>query len=326
MASLSAAIDLAHAPPEHILRLYNVVLVESSRRVRDRSLFLHPDGNENIRIIVDSISRVIWRQNYKLARNLIARSTLAAQFLEVRDKKVFNKDPVGFEDLFMATRSAEQTALVAKLQNSLATTKSINVRKQLKGRLSAARRMQSIFWPSGRKLKLAGLRIPVAQGDPIIVADPVGIQNALKDYWAPVYAHHEMDQDAAIKLFNIFRRSNFHLFQFSNLPLPDSDFYEEYIPRLRDSATGKNGIPYSAYKAIIPLSAHIFSEHTKYMSSSAQPAGLEIFNQQLMWFAPKGVSAEDDLVVYREPSQLRTIFGSNTDCKIVAGAIALLQL
>ena len=135
-----------------------------------------------------------------------------------------------------------------------------------------------------------------------------------------------MDQDAAIKLFNIFRTSNSHLFQLSNLPLPDSDFYEEYIPRLRDSATGKNGIPYSAYKAIIPLSAHIFSEHTKYMSSSAQPAGLEIFNQQLMWFAPKGVSAEDDLVVYREPSQLRTIFGSNTDCKIVAGAIALLQL
>ena len=35
------------------------------------------------------------------------------------------------------------------------------------------------------------------------------------------------------------------------------------------------------------------------MSTSCQPAGLETFNQQLMWFAPKGVSAEDDLVVYR---------------------------
>ena len=109
----------------------------------------------------------------------------------------------------MATRSAQQTAVVAKLQKSMATTKSISIRKQLKGRLSAARRMQSIFWPSGRKLKLAGLRIPNAQGDPIIVADPVGVQNALRDYWAPAYAHHEMDHDAAIKLFKIFRRNNF---------------------------------------------------------------------------------------------------------------------
>ena len=173
VASLSAAIDLAHAPPEHILRWYNIILVESSRRVRDRSVCLHPDGNENIRIIVDSISRVIWRQNYKLARTLIDRSTIAAQFLEVRGKEVLNKDPIGFEDFFMATRSAQQTAVVAKLQNSMATTKSVNVRKQLKGRLSAARRMQSIFWKTGRKLKLAGLRIPNAQGDPLIVADAI---------------------------------------------------------------------------------------------------------------------------------------------------------
>ena len=98
MASLSAAIDLAHAPPEHILRLYNIVLIESYRRVRGRSLCLHPDGNENVRIIVDSISRVIWRQNYKLARTLIARSSMADQFLKVRGKKVLNKDPIGFED------------------------------------------------------------------------------------------------------------------------------------------------------------------------------------------------------------------------------------
>ena len=58
------------------------------------------------------------------------------------------------------------------------------------------------------------------------------------------------------------------------------------------------------------------------MSTNSQPVGLQSFNEPLLWFAPKGVTAEDDFVVYREPSQLRTIFGSNIDCKIVAGAIA----
>ena len=67
---------------------------------------------------------------------------------------------------------------------------------------------------------------------------------------------------------------------------------------------------------MVPLSAHIFSVHTKYMSSNSQPVGLQNFNEQLLWFAAKGVTAEDDFVVYREPSQLRTIFGSNTDCKL----------
>ena len=251
--------------PEDLLRLYNVVLLEASRRVRNRSLFCHPSGNENVRIIVDSISRVLWRQNHKLAKTLISRSPMAAQFLQVNGRQVVNLDPLGFEEFFVATRSSQQAAAIQRLQKSIAQTKSVNVQKQLKGRLSAARRMQSIFWPHNGRLKLAGLRIPNIEGEPSVLADPAAIQGALKDYWAPVYAHKEIDMDAAVKLFNIFRRRNLHKFNFSNLSLPDSDFFEEYIPKLRDSATGKNGIPYSAYKAVVPLSAHIFSVHTKYM-------------------------------------------------------------
>ena len=43
---------------------------------------------------------------------------------------------------------------------------------------------------------------------------------------------------------------------------------------------------------------------------------------QVVWFAPKGVQDGDKYAVYREPSQLRTIFGSNTDSKIVSSALA----
>ena len=36
------------------------------------------------------------------------------------------------------------------------------------------------------------------------------------------------------------------------------------------------------------------------MSGSEEPTHLEGFNEQLVWFAFKGVCAEDDLAAYRE--------------------------
>ena len=56
--------------------------------------------------------------------------------------------------------------------------------------------------------------------------------------------------------------------------------------------------------------------------SCQKPGDLEAFNRQLVWFAPKGVRDDDKKAVYRGPSQLRTIFGSNCDSKIVSGTIA----
>jgi hypothetical protein len=252
----------------------------------------------------------------------VERSPIAAQFLQIHGTRVVCIDPIRFEEFFSTTRANQQLQVITNLQKRISSTKSTNLRKQFKGHLSAARRKQSLFWRTGRTLKLTGIRVSNAIGQETILTDPSSIQDALRDYWAPVYAHHEIDHDSAAKLFNIYRRNNSHLFEFANLTLPDSDFFEEYIPKLRDSAPGKNGIPYSAYKAVVPLSAHIFSIHTKYMSTNVQPEGISLFNEQLMWFAPKGISADDDFAVYREPSQLRTIFGSNTDSKIVAGAIA----
>ena len=179
-----------------------------------------------------------------------------------------------------------------------------------------------MYFPRGKRIKLTGIRVVNSDGEEHVLSDPPAVQQSLRDYWGKVYAHEDMDTQAAEKLFKYYSDHKSHLFQFENLELPDSDFFELYIPKLHDSATGRNGIPYSAYKALVPLSAHIFSVHTEYMSSETEPAYLESFNEQLIWFALKGVSAEDDIAAYREASQLRTIFGSNCDSKIIAGAIA----
>ena len=76
---------------------------------------------------------------------------MAAQFSQAVGKQVINRDPIGFEKFFVATRFAHQVAAIAKLQRGIANTRSLNLRKQLKGRLSAAGRMQCIFEPVNRK-------------------------------------------------------------------------------------------------------------------------------------------------------------------------------
>ena len=120
----------------------------------------------------------------------------------------------------------------------------------------------------------------------------------------------------------MYRNRNRRLLNCSSLELPVDEDFANTITHLRDSATGIDGVPYSAYKANVELSASVFSNHTRYFSRCVQPEGLSDFNMQVVWFAPKGVQDGDKYAVYREPSQLRTIFGSNTDSKIVSSALA----
>ena len=95
----------------------------------------------------------------------------------------------------------------------------------------------------------------------------------------------------------------------------------KYIKRCKDSACGTNGIPYSAYRACPEIAADVFVSQLFVMTSENKPNNLESFNKQVVWFAPKGTHCEDNKQVIRTPDKLRTIFGSNSDSKIVSGAI-----
>ena len=52
---------------------------------------------------------------------------------------------------------------------------------------------------------------------------------------------------------------------------------------------GRNGIPYSAYKAHIDIASEVFAKHCIYMSTETCPDDISSSNQQLVWFALKGV-------------------------------------
>ena len=90
-----------------------------------------------------------------------------------------------------------------------------------------------------------------------VVDSPDQIQEALKEYWGPVYEPKPFDSDKAQKLFKLYFKSNSHLFEFNELEDPEVEDFANTISHARHSASGPDGIGYAAYKANISLSSQV---------------------------------------------------------------------
>ena len=91
--------------------------------------------------------------------------------------------------------------------------------------------------------------------------------------------------------------------KFSSCRLPPKEKFVASIKKVRDSATGPNGIPCSAYAACPDTSAEVLENTTELFGREADPGHAKadcydfiILNRQLVWFAPKG-EVDDDSVV-----------------------------
>ena len=170
---------------------------------------------------------------------LAAKSSFAESILGFADDgSIFNKNPELFDAVFTELREERSRTNLEALQKQLMKSNSILQRSKLKGRIQCARRMATMYFPRGKKLKLSGIRVPnlnEEQDGERILSEPTAIQGALRDYWGKVYAAKSMDNDTATKLMNYYVAIRGHKFQFEDLELPDAAFYEEYLPRLRDS-------------------------------------------------------------------------------------------
>ena len=79
---------------------------------------------------------------------------------------------------------------VNHLQNEIAAIESLVVKKQFKSRLQCVRRMQDVFWKTGKRLKLAGVQVRDNEGQIAIVSSPPAVQQALSSRWSLIYARN----------------------------------------------------------------------------------------------------------------------------------------
>ena len=212
-------------------------------------------------------------------------------------------------DFFRAFHRTE----VGRLQSDLTATTALTVKKQIKSRLQCARRLQSIFWPTGRRLRLTGIKV----ADGSIITCPTLIQKELAEHGGPVYQKKPIDRTAAKTLLGLYSRKHPDLINgFRTCSMPDKEVYCNIIKRVKDSATGPDGIPYSAYGACLETSGAILANTSTYFSEAEVVPDMLEFNKQFVWFPPKGELEEDSTALIRTAATVRTIFGSNSDSKL----------
>ena len=110
---------------------------------------------------------------------------------------------------------------------------------------------------------------------------------------------------------------------------PPKKWFTAIIKKVKDSATGFNGIPYSAYAACLDTSAQILENTTELFGEEPELGHCKAdcydflkFNKQLVWFAPKRELDDDSVAVLRNPANLREIFGSDADAKLISAGIS----
>ena len=307
------------------LLIYKSCMREAARRVRNEALYFNPDGSAERKIVLSSISRALWFTDLPLARKLLRWSSIAKDLMHMDDCKVLAYSYENFEQVFGDFYNVFHRSEVTQLQTEIAATDSLIVKKQFKSRLQCARRMQGVFWKTGKRLKLSGIQVRGNDGQVSIVSSPQAVQQALATHWSPIYGKKQCDSNNAKILIDIYGRRHRELISgFGVCSLPGKGNYIRIIKKVKDSACGPDGVPYSAYSADLELSGTILENTSNKLAEESEENQLDLeqLNRQLCWFAPKGVVDQDSIAVLRTPENLRTIFGGNADAKLISGAIS----
>lgn len=138
-----------------------------------------------------------------------------------------------------------------------------------------------------------------------------------------MYSKKALDSDRAAAFLDLDVRQQSQFPESEGWRLPDEMNFSEIIIRVEDSAaTGSDGVSSSACKACPLLSSKVLVNCVSDLASE-QPAGdLAGFNRQLVCFAPGGIDVSGGTACTRPVENLRTILGSNSDSKLLAGAVS----
>ena len=115
---------------------------------------------------------------------------------------------------------------MVRLQSDLTATIALSIEMQIKSRLQCARIMQSIFWPTGRRLRLAGIQT----FDGSVVSWPKLMQKELISHWGPVFEKKPIELNTAKTLLGIYGRRHTTLIKdFWKCVLPHREVFSSIV-------------------------------------------------------------------------------------------------
>ena len=100
VSSLGEYVDIFTLKPAEQLNTSNSCIKEAARRVRNEALYTNPDGSEEKKLVLSSVSRALWLNNLGLARKLIEYSASAKDLIYIEDSQVKAFSFQAFETIF----------------------------------------------------------------------------------------------------------------------------------------------------------------------------------------------------------------------------------
>ena len=114
---------------------------------------------------------------------LCRSSSLANSLLSIDGYTVSCSDHVKFDELFNFAYKEMHGNRIRSLNRAFTKIKSKNRRKHIRSRLQAARRMEAIFWPKGKRLIVSGIVIESEDAEEVVATTQGEMQDALSSYW-----------------------------------------------------------------------------------------------------------------------------------------------
>ena len=247
------------------------------------------------------------------AKNHLAAFRAASAFPEIwkfaaqtDDGSIVLSDVLGIERLLCTTMEAGIDERIA----SVDAAKDLPEYKagQEKSKLNEWRKQWSL---KGRRKTLEAAKDE--EGN--VIVDPDIACSVFSKHWGNVFSPKDIDVLAANEFLGKYAR---RLPDGINWIVPLAEF-EKLIERCTDSATGPDGLPYSAWaNSPARLRTALHNLYVSLVSSDLEPGA--DFNYAWLLLLQKGDDPQDARVVARTAEDTRPLSASNTDCKIIAAA------
>ena len=291
------------------LKEFKVLMREASRITRDEVLAGADESVAKKSTLCASVARAVWHNDTRLARTLIARSEFARMHIFIDDGVVSVRDPDVFSNLYNSARADALALRRRDAERALASSPASD-RRLSRIRLATIERLGKIWSPFGKQLPIHAIKV----GD-VSVTDDSGKLDALADAWAPTFSHAKPIDEAMAETVAEQLSSKYDIPDYAP---PSSAFIGHYLRQVRNSAPGKDGIPYSAWFRAGPRAWLLLHQVAVWLCSGF---GMLIdFNEALFVFIAKGVENDDQGGITREPIATRPLGLKNADVKAVSGA------
>ena len=246
-----------------------------------------------------TLSRIVWSQDFDLAKKLLSSSDLARRWLVVSRHAITLNNP----NLF--SREMDAAKLKALQQQSM--DHSGSPRKFNSSRGAQLARLSRIWVKIDKQLQLSGVRV-----DGEIIRSEPQKTIALGASWQATFNPKPYDVAAADTLL----AQSGDIGEYEDVP-PTTifDYMEAHGIGKNGSRPGPDGIPYVAWASAGPVGDDTLYTTDKSIRNGREPP--PNFNESGISFIPKGEEEADPVEIIRNANDNRPISTKNTDNKVI---------